>query len=93
MENPKWLIYSREHNAWWRSERAGYTTAIYDAGRYSREEAAKLVAMRDPQPDGTVSEFYMLAPEEAEALPGFIEQVRGLMNDVRGLNRDFGRPK
>lgn len=35
------LIWSGEHNAYWRPDGAGYTTRIRDAGRYSLEDAKK----------------------------------------------------
>lgn len=38
------LIYSHEHGAWWRSRRLAYTGDLAEAGRYSAEEAARIVA-------------------------------------------------
>lgn len=40
----KYLIWSNEHNAWWRAGRAGYTNDKKSAGRYSGEEAAQIIA-------------------------------------------------
>jgi len=37
--NSPWLVWSHEHNAFWRPERAGYTKLIEQAGRYSKAEA------------------------------------------------------
>ena len=37
---PDWLVYSREHNAFWRPNAAGYTYDINAAGRYTCEQAA-----------------------------------------------------
>jgi hypothetical protein len=34
-----WLVWSREHNAWWRPAAAGYCTSVLDAGRFTLEEA------------------------------------------------------
>ncbi len=34
-----WLVYSNEHQAWWRANACGYTTDILQAGRYTKEEA------------------------------------------------------
>ena len=34
-----WLVYSREHNAWWAPDGPGYRIATEEAGRFTREEA------------------------------------------------------
>jgi hypothetical protein len=34
-----YLIWSNEHNAWWRPNRKSYTVDIEKAGRYSIDEA------------------------------------------------------
>lgn len=39
----QYLVYSREHNAWWGPNRRGYFTDILSAGRYSYSEAAEIV--------------------------------------------------
>ncbi len=39
----KWLIWSIEHNAWWRAQHAGYTAERINAGFYTFEEACKIV--------------------------------------------------
>jgi hypothetical protein len=38
-----WLIYSREHNAWWRPERRGYTAHVSEAGRYTWAEIVEIL--------------------------------------------------
>lgn len=38
----KYLVWSNEHNAWWRPDYCGYTNHIQAAGRYSREVAVKI---------------------------------------------------
>lgn len=37
-----YLIWSREHNSWWRPNRRGYTTNIKSAGHYSFTEALEI---------------------------------------------------
>jgi len=37
----EYLIWSGEHNAYWRPDGAGYSTRIRDAGRYTLEDAKK----------------------------------------------------
>lgn len=39
----KFLIWSMEHNAWWMPNERGYTPSREEAGRYSFEEACKIV--------------------------------------------------
>lgn len=39
MNEPKYLIWSNQHSAWWRNEGRGYTAIISEAGRFSREQA------------------------------------------------------
>jgi len=34
-----WVIWSAEHQAWWRPARTGYMTNLAEAGRYELEEA------------------------------------------------------
>jgi hypothetical protein len=34
-----WVVWSFEHNAWWRPHRWGYTADVHEAGRYTEFEA------------------------------------------------------
>ena len=43
-EEPKWLVWSNQKGMWWRADHTGYTQFIEEAGRYTRDEAAKIVA-------------------------------------------------
>lgn len=38
-----WLVWSREHQAWWKAHRLGYTTHVLDAGLYTAEDAQEIV--------------------------------------------------
>jgi hypothetical protein len=40
----RWLIWSYEHDAWWRPGSWGYTRELAEAGRYSAAEAERIVA-------------------------------------------------
>lgn len=44
MTEKKWLIWSLEHDAWWRRNSQGYTHNLEAAGRYSYEEALQITA-------------------------------------------------
>ncbi len=61
-----WLVYSREHNGWWRSNRCGYIDEIAFAGRYTKTEADEICARALPTAwcDGLrgVPEFAMPEP-------------------------------
>lgn len=39
----KWLIWCHERQQWWKPSCCGYTYKIQDAGRYSFEEALRIV--------------------------------------------------
>lgn len=43
MNDRPWLIWSIEHNAWWRPNRMGYTPDRSSAGRYSDADAREIV--------------------------------------------------
>lgn len=38
-----WLIWSNEHNAWWRWNECGYTPWKIGAGQYTYEDALRIV--------------------------------------------------
>lgn len=68
---PIFLIYSREHNAWWRPDRMGYTRNIEEAGRYSWMVAHAIVfeANRYATPEEGPAEFCYPAPPPPLLLP------------------------
>lgn len=41
--NAEYVIWSIEHEAWWRPAWLGYTTSLLEAGRYSFAESAKIL--------------------------------------------------
>jgi hypothetical protein len=42
MMDEQYLVWSNEHRAWWRPNRAGYTRDVRAAGRYSRQHAVEI---------------------------------------------------
>lgn len=43
MKKSLYIIWSNEHNGWWRPARCGYTSHRSLAGEYTLEEATKIV--------------------------------------------------
>jgi hypothetical protein len=41
-----WLIWSNEHQMWWKANRAGYTADMMCAGRYTLDEALAETGIR-----------------------------------------------
>lgn len=44
MSEKQYLIWSNQHQQWWRPDHRGYTGYIEEAGRYERAEADRIVA-------------------------------------------------
>jgi hypothetical protein len=47
-----WLIWSSEHQAWWKGAQSGYTEDVSHAGRYSREEAEEICVLANENNEG-----------------------------------------
>lgn len=45
---PLWLIWSNEHDAWWKPNSSGYTVKREQAGLYTTKEAEGICRARDP---------------------------------------------
>lgn len=68
---PQYLIWSYEHDRWWRPGGHGYTTELAEAGRYSRAEAARIVAHAN-----TVRVEEIAVPEaQAARLPATLDEA------------------
>ncbi|HEV7297950.1 MAG TPA: hypothetical protein VGN72_01190 [Tepidisphaeraceae bacterium] len=71
-----WLVWSNEHNAWWRPEWKGYTQQVRDAGRYGLAEARQICDGPPMNPrrwtageyHGTPDEVMVPSPEMLSAL-------------------------
>ena len=47
MNQEHYMIWSIEHQAWWKPQSIGYTTSVWGAGLYSPEEANKITRLQD----------------------------------------------
>lgn len=85
MSGQKWMVYSREHNRWWRTNGAGYTVDMAQAGRYSKDEADTICRRacggrgghRDDSDEGP-PEFSVLAPEALDVPAAYVAAAKGL---------------
>lgn len=77
----QYLIYSREHEAWWKPAERGYTTDIDQAGRYSREKAAAICEGANKHAS-TVQEFMHLDPDDELEIEACL---RGARHAIRSL--------
>lgn len=59
----RWLIWSREHTAFWRPLRIGYTVNLDEAGRYDTLEAKAIVDQAKHGRDAEAPALMILAPE------------------------------
>ncbi len=46
----EWLIWSIEHNAWWKPNENGYTNVKEGAGRYTYEDALRITKDANKHP-------------------------------------------
>lgn len=61
----RWLIWSREHTAFWRPLKIGYTVSLDEAGRYDTLKAKAIVdqAKQGHDAEALEPELMILAPE------------------------------
>lgn len=62
------VIWSGEHGAYWRPNRAGYTTDSADAGRYHRDDAIRIISGCGPEKKIQLVPVAALPMNEAEVL-------------------------
>lgn len=61
-----WLVWSNEHQRWWKPNWRGYTSIIGEAGRYPKRVADQIV--RDANYGPMINEVAVLAPEAFESI-------------------------
>lgn len=81
-DDPEYVIWSFEHNAWWRPGRMGYTTQLSQAGQYSRAESERIVARANIVKFN--EQLMLLSTARAYALKGWHPITPGTYDDGRG---------
>lgn len=68
--NGRYLIWSFEHRAWWKSGGWGYTTATHKAGTFSLAEATKICDQANIacSPDKPPNEMMIDAPSRDQVM-------------------------
>lgn len=77
-----WLVYSREHNAWWRPTASGYTNHIEAAGRYTKTAAEAHCGTRDYHDKDNPPEVMSLAPEAGDIMDDLLDALKNLADDA-----------
>lgn len=88
-EQQIWLVWSNEHNAWWKPNACGYTTTQEAAGRYTWAEAHRHAAKRSPSDTGLPDELVVPAPECA-ALYSASPKLLSLLERVEKMFKEAG---
>lgn len=87
LETAHWLVYSRDHNAFWGPNNGGYFVEIAKAGRYTRPQAEAICRVRKCL-DGTPGEVAVVAPE---ALDGILADNARLKGELATVREDAGK--
>lgn len=70
MSPDRYVIWSFEHDGWWKPGRWGYTPYLQHAGRYVKAEADEIVT-RANRYSATVNEVAVLEPDAADRFPSW----------------------
>lgn len=92
-----YLIWSTEHNAYWRPENTGYTRRQIEAGRYTKEEARKICESNSRRagstlPEDVPPEIMMVAPECVGAIHKTHEELTAIREDIAHQIKETGLP-
>lgn len=79
----QYLIWSIEHDGWWRQNKSGYTASYDMAGRYSRDEAFKISARANWSSlnEVPVPESFFLFQKRTHTALEIIEEVKDEQKD------------
>lgn len=82
-EELPWLVWSHEHNAFWRPNRQGYTQFIERAGRYTRAEAEGICRAACPRANSTlpITDFGTVPPEICFPAPEAADRLATLTSE------------
>ena len=70
-----WLIWSKEHQGWWRSAECGYSADVSEAGCYSAEDALRICEKANRYSDGVIHEIAVPAAVVLQGLDALKETV------------------
>lgn len=71
-DEPEFLVWSAQHDAWWGPGRCGYVKSPSKAGKYSRAQALEICA--NSIPDG-------IREGRLAEIPVRVEDVRAMLDD------------
>ncbi len=80
-----YLVWSNEHHAYWKKDRAGYTPSVWRAGRYGLNDAQSCAATSGVRGRDVI----VLAPESHRMLPLFsIPEIVAVEDTMRDRIRE-----
>ncbi len=98
-----YLVFSWEHNAFWRPNRQGYTRFIDRAGRYSKADAEAICVAasygngrqfaEQPDEDTPPNEICFPAPEAFDKVLFELESAGGIFRAYEALHLEKGTPE
>lgn len=77
-----WLVWSNDARAWWGTSGCGYVSDVWQAGRYSEEEARDLCGRRTWKP-GAIPPEVMVAAPESDQDKFTVDELRHLADRMR----------
>lgn len=84
MTEDTYVIWSFEHDAWWRPARMGYTASFVEAGHYTQAEADRIVANANRFSRTINEQALPLATAQRYAFAGWHALTPGTYDDSHG---------
>lgn len=86
MSDEQYLIWSHQHNGWWRAGGWGYTSTLWEAGRFDADQIEgqlRWTEYREYSNDGKPHEIYIAVPTLEDIAGGdaidIVQQVLDLL--------------